>query len=61
MLAGADADLRDTFVGILSEFRNRYVLTYEPTGVPAGGWHPIEVKLKGKRGKITARRGYFAQ
>lgn len=61
MLAGADADLRDTFVGILAEFRHRYVLTYEPTGVPAAGWHPIDVKLKGKRGKITARRGYFAQ
>jgi VWFA-related protein len=61
MLAGADADLRDTFVGILAEFRNRYVLTYEPAGIPAGGWHPIEVKLKRTSGKITARRGYFAQ
>ncbi len=61
MLAGTDADLRDTFVRTLAEFRDRYVLTYEPTGVAAGGWHPIEVRLKGKRGRITARRGYFAQ
>jgi VWFA-related protein len=61
MMAGADSDLRETFVKTLAEFRDRYVLTYEPTGVRAGGWHPIDVKLKGKRGKITARRGYFAQ
>ncbi len=61
MLAGTDADLRDTFIRTLAEFRDRYVLTYEPSGVAAGGWHPIEVRLKGKRGKVTARRGYFAQ
>ena len=56
-----DVDLRATFVRTLAEFRDRYVLTYEPAGVPEGGWHPIQVRLKGKRGTITARRGYFAQ
>lgn len=61
MMASADSDLRDTFVTTLAEFRVRYVLSYEPTGVATGGWHPIEVRLKGKRGKVTARRGYFAQ
>lgn len=61
MMAGADAHLQATFAAILAEFRNRYVLSYEPRGVQAGGWHPIEVKLKGKRGKVTARRGYFVQ
>lgn len=50
--------LRDTFVRIVNEFRTRYLITYTPTGVPAGGWHPIEVKVKGARGKATARRGY---
>lgn len=52
-------ELRDTFVRIVSEFRSRYLLMYTPRGVDSGGWHPIEVKLKGKRGKITARRGYL--
>ncbi len=50
--------LRETFVRIVNEFRSRYLLTYTPRGVDAGGWHPIEVKLKGRKGKVTARRGY---
>jgi Ca-activated chloride channel family protein len=52
--------LRNTFEQVIREFRTRYLLTYVPRGVDAGGWHPIEVKLKGgRRGKITARRGYL--
>jgi hypothetical protein len=51
--------LRETFVQIVNEFRLRYLLSYTPTGVDAGGWHPIEVKLKGRRGRVTARRGYL--
>lgn len=52
------ADLADRFVEIVKEFKSRYLLTYAPTGVPPSGWHTIEVKLKGGRGKVTARRGY---
>ncbi|HEX6973800.1 MAG TPA: VWA domain-containing protein, partial [Vicinamibacterales bacterium] len=48
MLAGNNADLARTFVTLLSEFRNRYVLSYEPRGVTAPGWHPLDVRLKGK-------------
>ena len=51
--------LRDTFLQIVNEFRTRYLLTYTPRGVDVGGWHPIEVKLKGRRGTVTARRGYL--
>jgi Ca-activated chloride channel homolog len=51
--------LREAFVHIVTEFRTRYLLTYSPQGVDKGGWHPIEVKLKGKRGRIAARRGYL--
>jgi len=51
--------LRETFVQIVTEFRSRYLLTYIPTGVQAGGWHPIDVKLKIKKGTTTARRGYL--
>lgn len=50
--------LRDAFVQVVTEFRSRYLLTYAPRGVDAAGWHPIEVKLKNRRGKVTARRGY---
>jgi Ca-activated chloride channel family protein len=51
--------LRETFVQIVTEFRSRYLLTYIPAGVDAGGWHRIDVKLKNKKGTITARRGYL--
>jgi Ca-activated chloride channel homolog len=55
-----DDSLTRTFLSVLAEFRQRYVLTYEPTGVAASGWHDLDVKLKGKSGQVRARRGYFA-
>jgi VWFA-related protein len=51
--------LRETFLRIVTEFRTRYVLTYSPSGVAKDGWHTLSVRLKGKRGKVTARRGYL--
>jgi Ca-activated chloride channel family protein len=52
------SELRDVFARIVTDFRSRYVLTYTATGVEAKGWHPIEVKLKGRKGTVRARRGY---
>ena len=57
--AARSGSLRDTFVKIVNEFRTRYPLTYSPLGVPAGGWHPLDVRLKGRQGTVTARRGYL--
>jgi VWFA-related protein len=51
-------DLRATFAGIVSQFRNRYLLRYRPRGVGAGGWHTIGLTLTKGRADITARRGY---
>lgn len=62
--ADADSRLAAVFVGILNEFRLRYLLTYTPTGVNRNrddGWHRISVKLKGKPGRIKARSGHFAR
>jgi VWFA-related protein len=53
--------LQKTFRSVVSNFRSRYVLTYAPSGVPAGGWHPIDVRVKGQNYKVTARRGYERQ
>jgi Ca-activated chloride channel homolog len=52
--------LSDAFTSILDEFRTRYILAYTPADVPAGGWHRIEVRVKGRRVTVDARRGYFA-
>jgi Ca-activated chloride channel homolog len=58
LLHASDADLRPTFVDILARFNRRYLLSYQPVGVPRAGWHPIEVRLKDASMKVTARRGY---
>jgi VWFA-related protein len=52
--------LGTTFLRVLDEFRQRYVLSYTATGVAERGWHTIEVKLRGQSGEVRARRGYFA-
>ena len=53
-------DLSVTFLRILDEFRNRYLLSYSPVGVAKDGWHRLEVRLKNRRATIRARAGYQA-
>jgi VWFA-related protein len=53
-------DLQKAFVGILDEFRRRYVLSFMPRGVSNTGWHRLSVRVKGRRASITARQGYTA-
>jgi VWFA-related protein len=56
---GAPLDLTATFRKVLDEFRSSYVLHFTPKGVAAGGFHALDVKVKGKRSlTIRARRGY---
>lgn len=57
--ASKDKQLEELFTRVLDEMRARYVLRYTPVGPRTTGWHKIEVKLKGKRGEVTARPGYF--
>jgi VWFA-related protein len=52
-------DLSRTLVAILDEFRQRYVLSYSPNGVVQGGWHKLQVRVKGRRATVKARAGYF--
>jgi Ca-activated chloride channel homolog len=53
-------DLSQTFLRILEEFRQRYLLSFSPRGVSPTGWHRLEVGVKGRRGTVTARAGYQA-
>jgi len=53
--------LGTTFVGILEEFRGRYVISFSPRGVRQDdGWHRLQVRVKGRNGAVKARPGYFA-
>jgi VWFA-related protein len=47
-------ELSARFVGILEEFRHRYLLSYSPNGVAAPGWHRLEVKVKNRRVTVKA-------
>ena len=51
-------DLSATFTSIVAGFRHRYLIAYTPTGALTRGWHPIEVRVKGRRVDVRARRGY---
>jgi VWFA-related protein len=54
-------NLRAVFLAALEEFRQRYLLSYTPTGVAKRGWHRVEVKVKGGRASVKARPGYRAE
>jgi VWFA-related protein len=54
------ANLSATFLGILEEFRHRYLVSYTPKGVAKNGWHKLEVRVKNRRATIKARPGYLA-
>lgn len=60
LVARSERDLERMFSEIVGETRQRYLMRYYPEGVPHSGWHQIDVRLKGRRGKIQARKGYFA-
>jgi VWFA-related protein len=60
--ASAGEGLASVFVGILDQFRARYLLTYTATGVMRGdGWHAVKVRLKSKKASVKARSGYFSR
>jgi VWFA-related protein len=54
------ATLSQAFLDVLDEFRHRYVLTYSPRGVEAGGFHRLTVRVKGRNVRIKARPGYLS-
>ena len=54
-------ELSGRFVSILEEFRQRYLLSYTPTGVASPGWHRLEVRLKNRRATVKARPGYVGK
>ena len=57
--AGDGPALRQAFVDVLGEARQRYLLAFTPTGVAPGGWHTLAVKVNGRRATVRARAGYF--
>ena len=42
---------------IIARVNRRYIITYTPTGVPARGWHPIQLDVKGA--DVVSRLGFL--
>lgn len=53
------ARLRTAFTAVAEAMSTRYVLGYEPEGVPRDGWHNLDLRLRGRGGSVHARRGYW--
>jgi VWFA-related protein len=57
----ATSDLRPTFVRILNEYRQRYLVGYTPTGVSSTGFHKVEVSVTRGGANVKVRPGYQAR
>jgi len=52
------ARLRSAFVQILTEFRERYLLSYTLPSTASAGWHRIDVRVKRRGAQARTRSGY---
>jgi VWFA-related protein len=53
------ANLSNVFLSVLEEFRHRYLISYTPKGVDRGGWHKLDVSIRGRKAAVKARPGYL--
>jgi Ca-activated chloride channel family protein len=53
--------IRETFLRILTEFRQRYLLSYVPQGVREDGWHKLVVRVRRRHMTVTSRPGYMGE
>jgi len=51
-------DLTGTFVKLLTQYRQRYLVAYSPTGVESKGWHRVDVTVARRGASVVARQGY---
>ena len=57
--AESPGGLRGAFAAIAEAMGQRYVLRYEPHQVKRLGWHKIQIRLRGHKGDVHARHGYW--
>jgi VWFA-related protein len=57
--ADSPARLTAAFAAIAAAMNTRYVLRFEPGPRARPGWHRLELDLKGAKGEVRARKGYY--
>lgn len=50
--------LAEAFLRVLRETRERYLLAYEPPAKLRPGYHRLDVRLRGVKGRVRVRPGY---
>ena len=58
VIASTPAERSTAARGIIDELRHQYLIAFESSGRP--GWHPLEVRARGKNVIVRARSGYIA-
>lgn len=58
--AGSPGGIATAFRAMVEAMKTRYVLRFDPGRERRPGRHEIEVKLRGRRGKVHCRNAYFA-
>jgi len=61
LVVDSSTDLGGVFGRILAGFRSRYVLTFTPTGVAAGGLHRLDVRVRRSGLTVQARPSYIGE
>jgi VWFA-related protein len=54
----SSTELASAFQKILEDFRNRYLLAYNPSGVQPDGFHRLDVRVRRAGATVRARPGY---
>jgi Ca-activated chloride channel family protein len=57
-IASTPAERSNAARQIIDELRHQYLIAFESSGKP--GWHPLEVRARGKDLTVRARSGYIA-
>ena len=57
--AGNPRGIGSAFEAMVAAMKTRYVLRFDPDRGRRDGRHEIEVKLRGKRGRVHCRKAYF--
>jgi VWFA-related protein len=54
-----DSALERAISEIGGELHSQYLVSYRPAGVPAGGYHEIEIRVRRPNLRVRARPGYY--
>jgi VWFA-related protein len=55
------SDIGGVFAKVSEDLAHGYLLVFHPPSAEDHAWHPITVQVRGARGKVRAREGYYPE